>query len=177
MTPALRALCFFVVFSAFLSATEVLYFMPYEKKDALSSLIKTIDSSEKTIDISIYSFTHTAIAKSLKNAAKRGVKIRIIYDKESNQNNPHSTIGYLSKYKGIKTCLLQGRLAKNAKYHGIMHQKLAIIDDKTLFLGSANWSKNAFENNYESLLKTDDKPIIQKATSYFKKMFLACTPY
>lgn len=155
----------------------MLYFMPYEQKDALSSLIKTIDSSQKNIDISIYSFTHREIAKSLKNAAKKGVKIRIIYDYESNEDNPRSTIGYLSKYNGIQTCLLQGKRAKNDKYNGIMHQKIALIDGKILFIGSANWSKNAFENNYEVLLRSDDKAMILKAKSYFEKMFSVCKPY
>ncbi|PAF41147.1 phospholipase D-like domain-containing protein [Helicobacter sp. 11S03491-1] len=173
-----RFLLIFLLFNT-LYADKMLYFMPYEQKNALNSLIKSIQSSHKNIDISIYSFTHREIAKALKNAAKRGVNIRIIYDYESNINNPYSTIGYLSKYNHIQTCLLQGQKKQNKhkQYFGIMHQKLAIIDNHTLILGSANWSKNAFENNYEVLLLSDDTTLIAKAKNYYNKMFKRCTPY
>ena len=151
--------------------------MPYEQKDALNTLINGITSAQKSINISIFSFTNREIAKSLKDAAFRGVKIKIIYDYETNKANDSSTIGYLSKYQGIQTCLLQGNEARNQKYYGIMHQKLAIIDDRIIFLGSANWSKNAFQNNYELLLKSNDQDIITKANHYFEKMFSLCKPY
>ncbi len=168
---------------SFLSAQSTLYMLPYEQNEALKSLISSINAAKSDINIAIYSFTHKDIAKALKDAASRGVKIQIIYDYGSNAGGKkHSTIGYLSKYNGIKTCLLQGKEApkygKHAgSYHGIMHQKLAIIDNKTIFLGSANWSKNAFENSYELLFKDEDPSIIQKAQSYYKKMWSACKPY
>ncbi|PAF52166.1 phospholipase D-like domain-containing protein [Helicobacter sp. 13S00477-4] len=172
---------FFKLFSiVFLSSSLManqIYFMPYEQKQALHTLMDSIKSSQANIYISIFSFTNKEIAKSLKEAAKRGVKIKIIYDKEANINNPYSTIGYLSKYNGIQTCLLDGKRAKNDKYNGIMHQKMAIIDNNTILIGSANWSKNAFENNYELLLKSNDKTIISKSINYFKKMFSQCKPY
>lgn len=166
-----------ILLGSLLGGNEKLYFMPYEQKNALDTLIKTIQSSEQSIDISIFSFTNREIAKALKNASKRGVKIRIIYDYENNINNPYSTIGYLSKYNNISTCLLKGKRAKNDKYSGIMHQKMAIIDTKAIIIGSANWSKNAFENNYELLLKSNDKKIIDKAKTYFLKMLHQCKPY
>ncbi|MFC3848319.1 phospholipase D-like domain-containing protein [Helicobacter baculiformis] len=165
-----------------LHATPTLYMLPYEQKEALNSLISGINMAKNHINIAIYSFTHQKIAKALKDAASRGVKINIIYDYGSNVHGKHSTIAYLSKYDGIKTCLLQGIEAKVSKhfqnaYHGIMHQKLALIDDQWIFLGSANWSKNAFENSYELLLKDNDSSLIQKAQSYYKRMLKACIPY
>ncbi|WP_121020639.1 phospholipase D-like domain-containing protein [Helicobacter vulpis] len=165
-----------------LHANSTLYMLPYEKNEALNSLISGINAAKSTINIAIYSFTHQKIAKALKDAAARGVKVNIIYDYSSNSHGKHSTIAYLSKYQGIDTCLLQGTPAKMARHfqtahHGIMHQKLALIDDKWIFLGSANWSRNAFENSYELLLKEDDSSLIQKAQSYYKKMLRTCKPY
>ncbi|WP_104695489.1 phospholipase D-like domain-containing protein [Helicobacter salomonis] len=160
-------------------ASSTLYVLPYEQNEALNSLISSINAAKSTINIAIYSFTHQKIAKALKDAANRGVKINIIYDYGSNTDAKHSTIGYLSKYRGINTCLLQGVQAKGSKatHRGIMHQKLALIDNRWIFLGSANWSKNAFENSYELLLRDDNPSLIQKAQSYYTKMFKACTPY
>lgn len=161
----------------FCLANEIVYFMPYEQKQALAHLISLLKGAKENINISIYSFTNKEIAKALRDVARRGVSINIIYDKESNQNNPKSTIGYLSKYKNIQTCLLSGKSARNNKYKGLMHQKMAIIDRNILILGSANWSKNAFENNYETLIMTSSPQSIQKALQTYSQMFAQCTPY
>lgn len=158
-------------------ANEIVYFMPYEQRRALSHLISLIKGAKENINISIYSFTNKEIAKALKEVAKKGVSVNIIYDMESNKNNPKSTIGFLSKYQNIQTCLLSGKSSRNHKYKGLMHQKMAIIDRTVLILGSANWSKSAFENNYETLMLTSNPQSIEKALQTYKMMFSACTPY
>ena len=158
------------------SARSELFMMPFEQNEAIKNLQNALKSSQKTIDISIYSFTNKEIAKALRDSAKRGVKIRIIFD-SSNKTDPHSVIGYLDKYNNISTCLLKGQKAQNGRFFGIMHQKMAIIDAKLLYIGSANWSKNAFENNYETLFYDDDSYLVNKALKYYNKMFEQCTPY
>lgn len=151
--------------------------MPKEGKQALSHLISLIDGAKQNIQISIYSFTNREIAKALKKASSRGVSISIIYDKSSNFKNPKSTIGYLAKYQNIHACFLEGYSSHNKKYNGLMHQKMAIIDRSVLILGSANWSKNAFENNYETFFMTSNQQSIQKALGVFSQMFALCTPF
>lgn len=165
------------LFFTFVSANEVLYFMPDEQNKALTHLISLIQGAKKNINVSIYSFTNREIAKALKQASLRGVSINIIYDHSSNAKNPKSTIGYLSKYQNIHTCLLKGKQSKDQKYFGLMHQKMAIIDRDILILGSANWSKNAFLNNYETLFMTSNPQSVQKALNTFAKMFSQCVPY
>nr|WP_232254797.1 phospholipase D-like domain-containing protein [Helicobacter pylori] len=157
-----------------LQAKNSLFVLPYEQREALNALISGISSARESVKIAIYSFTHRDIARAIKSVASRGIKVQIIYDYGSNHNNKQSTIGYLDKYPNTKVCLLKGLKAKNGSHHGIMHQKVAIIDDKIVFLGSANWSKNAFENNYEVLLKADDTETILKAKSYYQKMLESC---
>lgn len=159
-------------------AKEEIFLMPKEQKQAINRLIGAFKHAKKEIHVAIYSFTNREIAKSLRDAASRGVKIYLIYDEESNQpSNKNSTIGYLAKLQNINTCTLKGRASKNGKYYGIMHMKLAIVDQKEIFIGSANWSKNAFENSYETLFITDNTAIIQKSLGYFKEMQKSCKPY
>lgn len=174
----MKKICILYLCCMFLGfANEIVYFMPYEQKQALTHLISLIKNAKENINISIYSFTNKEIAKALRASAKRGVSVNIIYDMESNKNNPKSTIGYLSKYQNIQTCLLSGLSAKNKHYKGLMHQKMAIIDRSVLILGSANWSKSAFENNYETLMLTSNPQSIQKALQTYKMMFSQCIPY
>ena len=157
-------------------AAERFYMMPYEQKEAIADLIASIGSAHSNIDIAIYSFTNKEIAKALREASIRGVRVNIIYD-SSQKKSETSTISYLEKFENIKTCLLEGRPSKNKKYNGLMHQKLIIVDDSLIGLGSANWSKNAFENNYETLYFTDSMEVIQKAKGYYKDMLSKCKPY
>lgn len=157
------------------SNIESLYIMPYENIQALQSLITHIKNAKKSIDISIYSFTNREIAKALRDSAQKGVKITIIYDKSSNLKNDTSTIGYLAKYNNIEVCTLEGKSAPN--YKGIMHQKMAIIDGEILILGSANWSKSAFEYNYETMLITQERSHTRKAAQYFARMAKECQAF
>ena len=54
---------------------------------------------------------------------------------------------------------------------------MVIIDKNLLYIGSANWSKNAFENNYETLFYEDDPYVVNKALQFYEEMFKDCTPY
>lgn len=171
-------LCFFMgIFSLYAFAKDSFYILPYEQTIALNALKNTLKNAQSEIKISIYSFTYNDIAKILRDSAKRGVRVYIIYDKESNMNNNASTLGYLAKYNNISVCLLSGMRAKNKNYYGIMHQKMAIVDKKTLILGSANWSKNAFENNFETLLISHNEDFVAKALQGYDKMMSACVQF
>ena len=74
----------YILLLSFLSyyahAQERLYIMPYEQEQALRDLIVSIAKAQKTINIAIYSFTNREIAKALRDASSRGIKINIIYD-------------------------------------------------------------------------------------------------
>jgi len=155
--------------SADISSKEKFYLLPKEKDVALTAIFKKIDLAKSTIHISIYNFTHKKIAKKLKNAAKRGVKIEIIFDEKSvRQKQGKSMLHYLAKYKNITVYKLKGKLAKSKKYHGIMHLKMAVIDNKTVIFGSANWTYSAFSNNYELLYINQNYAIAKKFEKYFK---------
>ena len=161
----------FVSLSINLFAKDNFYLLPQDADDALRAIVHNIDTSKKNIKLSIYSFTHKQIAKKIKNAAKRGVKVEIIFDKHQNRKkNKFAMLGYLAKYKNITIYKLHGKLSKNKKYHGIMHIKMALIDDKTVIFGSANWTKSAFSTNYETLFITQNYAIGKKYSKFFEKM-------
>jgi len=154
-----------------LSAGDI-FFMPKDSKKAMKTLLKELDLAKNEINVAIYSFTHKEIAKKLKNASKRGVKVKIIFDDESNTDrNRRSQIGNLAKIKSIKTRVIKGKQAKSKRYFGKMHNKFIIIDNKTVIFGSANFSYSAFGKNYEILYIEKDYALAKKFNSYFDKMF------
>ncbi len=160
------------------SVNENFFLLPNENINALAAINKKIDTASSTISISIYSFTHKKIAKKLRNAAKRGVKIEIIFDAKSTKNKQgKSMLPYLAKYNNIIVYKLKGKRAKSKKYSGIMHMKMAVIDHKTVIFGSANWTYSAFSNNYELLYITRNYAIAKKFERYFDILKKRATRY
>lgn len=163
----------FLLFINILWADSI-YFMPYDAKNAVNALIDEIRNAKSEVKIAIYSFTNREIAKAIRDSAKRGVKFKIVFDYKQNNDN-RSQIGYLAKLKNIYVCTMQGK--NNGKYSGIMHNKLAVIDGKTIIFGSANWSKSAFEVNYEVMIISQKKDFITKSNNYLNRLLMECEAY
>ncbi len=166
---------FCIGFWANLLNADSLYFMPYDSKNAVNALVSEIKGAKKEVKIAIYSFTNREIAKAIRDSAKRGVSFKIVFDYKSNIDDSYSQIGYLAKLKNIEVCTLQGK--NNGKYNGIMHNKIALIDDKSVVFGSANWSKSAFEVNYEMMIISQNKSYIAQIDGYFTRMLKECKAF
>lgn len=149
--------------------------MPYDAKSAVNALIKEIKNAKSEVKIAIYSFTNREIAKAIRDSAKRGVKFKIVFDYRQNIDDKFTQIGYLAKLKNIYACTLQGK--NNGKYSGIMHNKLAVIDDKTVIFGSANWSKSAFEINYEMMIVSQNRDFITQSSKYINRLLKECKAF
>ena len=161
----------FVSLSMPITAKENFYLLPKDADLALKSIINNIDQSKKSIKITIYSFTHKKLAKRLQSAARRGVKVEIIFDEKSAKTQKKkSMLYYLAKYKNITIYKLKGKISHNRKYHGIMHLKTALFDHNRILFGSANWSYSAFSKNYELLYFTKDYAIAKKLEHFFEEM-------
>src|SRR5207248_1012469 len=101
------------------------------------------------------SFTSAPIAKSLVDAKKRGVSIRVILDR-SNQTDRYSAADFLRNSE-IETYI-------DSK-HAIAHNKIIIIDGRTILTGSFNFSKAAEESNAENLLVIQNPKLAAQYTT------------
>ena len=118
------------------------YLFPDPLKNGLSRLISLIDESKKKITIAMFTMTHQEISKALIRAKNRGVSISIAVDAYTARGASKKTIQSLAK-EGIKIFLSQGK--------ELLHHKWATIDERTLVMGSANWTKAAFNKNHDIL--------------------------
>ncbi len=174
----MKKLIFLVLCAGLLAnllSADSLYFMPYDATNAVNALVSEIKSAKKEVKIAIYSFTNREIAKAIRDSAKRGVRFKIVFDYKSNIDDSYSQIGYLAKLKNIEVCTLSGK--NNGKYSGIMHNKIALIDNKSVIFGSANWSKSAFEVNYEMMIISQNKSYISQVSGYFTQMLKECRAF
>lgn len=170
----MKKLIFLCILVGFLNA-DSLYFMPYNATEAVNALIREIKGAKNEVKIAIYSFSNREIAKAIRDSAKRGVSFKIIFDYKSNINDTYSQMGYLAKLKNIEVCTLQGR--NNGKYNGIMHNKIALIDNNKAIFGSANWSKSAFEVNYEMMIISQNQSYIKQINGYLNQMLKECKTF
>ncbi len=153
-----------------------LYFMPFEAHMAKNQLLRWIDQAHSSIDVAMYSFTNKSIARHLKNAAKRGVHIRILFDHDQIKDR-YSKLRFLAKYRNIEIFTLRGKYAKKGEYYGKMHIKMGIFDNKRVTFGSANWTNSAFSRNYEVIYFTKDFALAKKAKRGFERLLRSAKRY
>jgi phosphatidylserine/phosphatidylglycerophosphate/cardiolipin synthase-like enzyme len=121
------------------------YFSP--KGNAIENLLDRINDAQNTILVQAYSFTSDEIAGALIDAHKYGKNVEVILDKSQRGKR----VGFLLKSSGI-----------NVRYdysHAIAHNKIMIIDNRTVITGSYNFTKAAEERNAENLLIIDSKEL------------------
>jgi cardiolipin synthase A/B len=119
-----------------------LYLFPDPEKNGLSRLISQIDGAKNKIAIAMFTLTHPEIAEALLRAHRRKVAISIAIDAFTARGASKKTITRLGQ-EGIKIFLSQGR--------ELLHHKWAVIDQQVLIMGSANWTKAAFNKNHDFL--------------------------
>lgn len=116
------------------------YFSP--QGGCTEACVRTIDGASSTILVQAYSFTSKPIAQALVRAFQRGVKIAIILDK-SQRTEKYTEMGTVAS-AGIPTYI-------DAK-HAIAHNKVMVIDAKTVITGSFNFTTSAEMHNAENML-------------------------
>lgn len=140
------------------SGTVHCYF-PRDGQAAQPELIDIIRSSQKTLDIAIYSFTDPEISDAIREAKQRGVSVRLITDREQSSSKSQKSV--LSSLKGA------GIPIKINSHSGIMHLKVTIADGKIATTGSFNYTKSAENKNDEVFVVLEDP----KAAAGFEREF------
>jgi len=165
MGTILLSLSFSILVSFFASntmyaKTEVLFSPRGSIKE---TIIKTINSSEETIDVTAFIFTSGDIAETLYNAKERGVKIRLVVDQRQDKRR-YQVLEFL-KEEGFDLQFLKGNIG------GSMNNTFAIFDGKLLVTGSYNWTEYSEKFNYENAIFIDDSDVIGKYKKEFDSLY------
>ena len=134
------------------------YFSPKDKTIS-NALIPLINGACDYIYVPIFFLTDKNITNALIAAKKRGVEVKILLDAVAAENT-------YSKHKELR---LAGIAVKVENWAGKMHQKSMIIDDKTVVIGSMNFSKNGENSNDENCIIVQNAPKLAKK---YKQHFL-----
>ncbi|MCP3682464.1 MAG: DUF1669 domain-containing protein [bacterium] len=127
-----------------------IYFCPED--NCIYNLRKHLLSANKSIYFMTYSFTHPSVANDLIIKHNQGIEIRGVLEKTSYSKYP-----LLSNHTNVI-------LHQNKQ---IMHNKVFIIDNKTVITGSFNPTKSADTKNDENMLVIHNKEV---AMRYIKEI-------
>ena len=146
-------------------STSSVYFSPGD--DCLNAIIKTIQTSQYTLDICVFTISDNRIAKSILAAHHQKIKIRIITDNEK----------CLDKGSDIKELAEAGISVKIDKSPNHMHHKFAISDHNTLITGSYNWTRSAALYNHENIIVVSLPYMANLFTAEFEKLWDLCANF
>ena len=112
------------------------YTNPIKKRNVLDEIVKIIRDTKSNLLIYAYSFNHPEILSEIKKAKDRGVLIKIVLDKDKSYEEFKTLEIPFSRWEGS----------------GLHHLKILISDQKTLFLGTGNFSDPGLLNDWNGYL-------------------------
>jgi phosphatidylserine/phosphatidylglycerophosphate/cardiolipin synthase-like enzyme len=127
------------------------------KGGCTEAVVAELNRARREILVQAYSFTSKPIAEALVAAKGRGVHVDILLDR-SNEQETYTELGHL---------LEQGLHPNIDAQHAIAHNKIMIVDRKTIVTGSFNFTNQAEHENAENLLIIRGNPDL--VTSYYQQ--------
>ncbi|XP_017780277.1 PREDICTED: mitochondrial cardiolipin hydrolase-like [Nicrophorus vespilloides] len=129
-------------------------------------LLFFVKTAKKTVDIAIMHMSLRALLDSLVDALDRGVAVRIIFDYTSMRT---------VDLKFLEAAGAEIIYYVNDESENIFHYKYAVKDysDKTktgyAMCGSMNWSQTGIIENYEDIVLTTAKSVVQSLHDNFEE--------
>ena len=153
------------VFAAIAAEPIQVFFSPHG--GCTEAAVENLKKATNSVLVQAYSFTSAPIAQALVDAEKRGVKVQVILDK-SQRTEKYSSADFVA-HAGILTFI-------DTK-HAIAHNKIMVIDGKTILTGSFNFTKAAESSNAENLLVIQDVVLAKKYTANWNTHLQHSDPY
>jgi mitochondrial cardiolipin hydrolase len=120
----------------------------------------SLDAARVSLDICVFTITDDRITDRIREAAKRGVRIRIITDDEKAGDDG-------SDVYRLAAAGLAVREDFSADH---MHHKFAVVDGRQVITGSFNWTKGS-ANNYENTLVCNAPQVVSAYREEFERLW------
>lgn len=119
-----------------------------QTQDDLTHLYQhAIENARESITLVIYALTDPQIIQALQTKSESGVPVYIVYDAQASSDISHR----------IPRATIVKRAGK-----GLMHQKILIVDNKEIWLGSANLTTSSL-NLHNNLVMSIENPSLAEA--------------
>ncbi len=125
-----------------------LFYATQCQDDLRLTYIKAINNAKRSIHLVIFTLTDKKVLDALRKKSEEGVEVTIICD-------PHTPKRGLKKLGGKVSVWI-------SKGPGLMHQKILVIDEKQVWIGSANMTPESLRV-HDNLVIGMDNPELAKA--------------
>ncbi len=135
------------------------YFSP--NGGAQKAILDRLKAAKKSIRVTAFTFTDTGMADVLKAKNKEGLDVKGVFEARNN-----SALG--AEYATLKRAGVD--ILEDGNCY-ILHSKLMIIDNKTVVMGSYNYTDAANKTNDENVLIIDDPALAKNYISEFNRIY------
>ncbi|HPE68533.1 MAG TPA: phospholipase D-like domain-containing protein [Thermotogota bacterium] len=125
-------------------------------------LVGQLARARESILIGMYAFSDYRLARTLAVLAANGVRVHVLADKDWNLSGPYSVVRDLFPFCQVRY---------DTREPGLLHEKFALVDGRTLVLGSYNWTLSAQQKNHEFLLVTRDALLVDAFQQHFWELW------
>lgn len=124
-----------------------------------NKLISSISTAKKNIKVAVAWFTNPKLYNAILDKKKEGVIIQLLLsDDQANFTNENVD---------FQNMIDNGIVIRITKSPHFMHNKFCVIDDAILFSGSYNWTLKAERLNFENVIYSEEKILVQQYQDYF----------
>ncbi|MCX5781897.1 MAG: phospholipase D-like domain-containing protein [Elusimicrobia bacterium] len=138
--------------------------VPVVNRAYLKECLEIINSSKSSISIAHYYFKNDSTTLKIKNAirdaAKRGIKVRVLLDGSIKEN-----AGALDDFSSFGVKIKLGNPKRK------LHAKLIIADAAVTLLGSTNFSEKSIDENNETNVLINDASVSKIYQEYFEMLW------
>ena len=135
-------------------------------QDCTATIVAAIDRAQRSLLVQQYELTSPELVQAILGAHRRGVAVRVLLDRR------------VSRYSGAGALVRESiPVAIDSHVAGIAHNKIAIIDGKTVIGGSFNWTQSAQRRNAENVMVIQDAALAAQFTRNFEQRASKAIPY
>mgnify|MGYP001197131657 FL=1 len=138
----------------------------YHQGSLDAKLVEFINTATSTIDVAAYDFDLKNVAQALADAAKRGVKVRMVTDTDIFTDDAPNIQEAFDILKKAKIPIVDDQRS------AIMHNKFVIVDNRAVWTGSWNLSDGDTYRHNNHAIKIYSPQLAQNYTNEFEKMFV-----
>jgi phosphatidylserine/phosphatidylglycerophosphate/cardiolipin synthase-like enzyme len=147
----------------------------------LDSIVSLLGKAQQTAQIEVMEYTTKAQSKSgswkvldtaIRNAANRGVKVQLMVD-VSDIKKAKAALQSLSAVRNISviSITIPPWSGGDVPYGRLIHAKFLVVDGKSAWVGSENWSESYFTDTRDVGLLTSDPTIISNLGKVFQAVW------
>ncbi|MBM3464702.1 MAG: HD domain-containing protein [Armatimonadetes bacterium] len=137
------------------------------REDIRTVVMENIDKAKKSIRMLSFALADKQVIEGLINAKKRGVDVKVMLE----PGKPMSWVNLKAekqlKEAGIETRWLKVDLENEEK----LHAKVAMFDDDTAIVGSANFTYKGLTVNHEASVEVISKSVGPAMTNFFDNLW------